>query len=394
MNYKQKYFDEIFENSIIDAYENGLISNSEDFIKYITNRQDISNYYVMTLGVIADSIEDVYYDMTDVYESNDVNLALGVDLDNIGEIIGCPRPQATKSGVILTFTLATEHTTTKTIPQGMVVRTQSSNINGSVAYKTMEDGVVPVGSTTVEVYAESVKYGTETRVLSNTLTSISEGLDDIDFLIASVTNKESSYGGNDAYNDEEYRLLLKEWVVNNTRGSKASYDRYFSEFNGLESYKLIPNWNGSGTLKIVLEPGYPYQLQEAYDDIVEEVCQLPDDITMWAPKKIGIKIYAKCNVDIDEVNPYSNSEKEEIKSRIVDAIKTYIDGDVFEYTGLGIGEDFIPYQLGVFLGQEIDELKNILFFEKNTKGEYVTANPVTITDEQIGFSEEITIIME
>ena len=51
---------------ISDAVENGLISNADDFVEYISNRQDISNYYVMTLPIISDTVEDVYYDLTDV----------------------------------------------------------------------------------------------------------------------------------------------------------------------------------------------------------------------------------------------------------------------------------------------------------------------------------------
>ena len=388
MNYQQKYFAELFYNSIIDAYENGLISNADDFIRYITNREDISNYYVMTLSVLADTIEDVYYDMTSVYESNKINLAMGVDLDNIGKMIVCDRPLETRSWVLLTFTLSNSYDETKTIPQGVIV-TGAHGVN----YITMEEGVIPIGENTIEVYAESMSIGKKSRVLSNTLNAIVSGLEGSELTIT-VTNTMASTGGNDTYSDEDYRLLLLDWVRNNTRGSKEAYDRYFAEFDGLDSYKLIPNWNGSGTLKIVLEPGYPYQLQEAYDDITENICQLPDDITMWSPKRIGIKVYARCNVDIDVLNPYSESEKDEIKSRIVDAIKTYIDGDIEDYTGLDIGEDFIPYQLGIYLGQEVPELKNILFYEKNEDGKYVTANPVTITDEEIGFSEDITIVMD
>ena len=40
--FQQKYFAEIFYNSIIDAYENGLISNHEDFMNYILDNKDIS----------------------------------------------------------------------------------------------------------------------------------------------------------------------------------------------------------------------------------------------------------------------------------------------------------------------------------------------------------------
>ena len=66
----------------------------------------------------------------------------------------------------------------------------------------------------------------------------------------------------------------------------------------------------------------------------------------------------------------------------------YIEGNVTDYTGLSIGEDFVPYQLGVFLKEEdlVPELKNIVF-------EYPTA-PITIEDEQKGVANDIVIEME
>ena len=385
VTYVQKYFADLFYNSIMDAVDNGLISNADDFIDYIAKREDISNYYVMTLAVIADTIEDVYYDMTDVYNSNKVDYALSTDLDDIGVLIGCPRPQATKSGVLVAFSIGTTVDHTILIPQGTTVMSR----NG-INFVTQEDGVIPVGYTCVNIYCTSVGYGTSTRVLSNMINSVDTSKID-DGIGLSVNNPEASSGGDDAYTDDEYRALLVDWVKNHTKGSKEAYERYFSDFDGLDSYALIPNWNGSGTLKIVLDPGYPYQLQKAYDEITEKVCQCPDDITMFAPERVPLTIYAKCNVDIDEINPYSDSEKEEIKSRIVDTIKLFIDGDTLNYMGLGLGEDFVPYQLGVFLYSFIPELKSIIFTDENGNED---SSPVTITDEEIGFSESINIIME
>lgn len=69
-------------------------------------------------------------------------------------------------------------------------------------------------------------------------------------------------------------------------------------------------------------------------------------------RKILIDVYATVNVDIDQINPYSDTEKEDIRSRIIQAIKVFIDGGYTVsneyYPGLLIGEDFIPYKLGVF----------------------------------------------
>ena len=398
LNYQQRYFAEIFYNMISDAVENGLISNADDFVEYISNRQDISNYYVMTLAIISDTVEDVYYDLTDVYDSSKIEYAIGSDLDSIGEIVGCPRPQATKAGVNVTFTMAQLQTTTKTIPAGTIVSTRTG-----ITYVTLEDKDIPIGEFSVDVYCESTDYGSAYRVLSNSIVNVELTLDGVSFR---VNNNENSSGGREAYTDEEYRTLLLDWVKNNTKGSREAYERYFSTFDGIDGYKLIPNWNGSGTLKIVIDPGYPYQLNKAYNEINESVCQLPDDITMWSPTRVPISVYCSVNVDIDQVNPYSESEKEEIKSKIIDAIYLFVDGDTVNYSGLGIGEDFVPHQLGVFISLVVPEVQNINFYEsgdkfckwrENTKDEVVQllqANPVSINDEEIGFIESVTVNME
>ena len=64
--YTQKFYEELFLFSLENAYDWGLISHDENFTDYVKSKQDISNFYVMNLSVLADSIEDVYYDITDV----------------------------------------------------------------------------------------------------------------------------------------------------------------------------------------------------------------------------------------------------------------------------------------------------------------------------------------
>ena len=62
------------------------------------------------------------------------------------------------------------------------------------------------------------------------------------------------------------------------------------------------------------------------------------------------------------------------------------------FLGLGIGEDFIPYQLGVFIHEQVPELKNITFTSNDPN---VDANaPVSITDEQQVKIDNMVIVME
>lgn len=391
MSYTQQYYEDIFLLNLENSYDSGLISHDEKFLTYIQSKQDISNFYVMTLSVISDSIEDVYYDITDVYLSDKVPHALGDDLDDIGARVGCTRPQDTYAQAEITFTFTSTSNTTTILPPGINVSTATG-----IVYTTIEEKQIPAGVGEVTIKAQANDVGPSSRVLKNTLTKIDsdifdsvyegEGLGGV-----SCTNKKSSTGGSYHFDDDEYRDLILEWRKENIRGSEEAYHKYFSNLDGLNSYKLLPNWDGSGTLKIIVDPGDSTMLNQVYDDLHNEVFQMPEDVTLFAPEPVKIDIHAKCNVDIDLINPYSDSEKEAIKSRILDAIYNYVEGDTLNFTGLGIGEDFIHYQLGVFIHEQVPELKNIVFYDVEGN----PAEPISVTDEQqCSLSDNVKVEME
>lgn len=381
MNYKEKQYEEIFEAMLEDSLEKGLISHADEFKSFINNKQDISNYYVMDKSVIAEMFAKLYKSLTSIYESQKVEYAEGEDLDNFGDIVGIPRPPATYAEVTCNFTLKYALGNDVTIPVGVIVST-----NSGVQYRTISTGFIKAGDIETTVNARAVESGVDSKIIENTIKKIETKLP----YELTVDNPQSSSGGTNQYTDDEYRYLLMNWTKILIKGSLEAYENYFANFDGIDSYKLVPNWNGTGTIKCILDPGTPEQLNRAYDDLQSEVVQATEDITMFAPTNKYINIYATVNVDIDQINPYSSKEKEDIKARIITAIKTFIDGGYKTngdyYPGLLLGEDFIPHKLAVFLDHEINELKNIEF---SYPEDYVP-----ILDEEIGVTgDEINIEM-
>ena len=379
MNYAQKYFKEIFESMLVDSLDKGLISQDSEFKSYIENQQDISNYYVMDKSVIAQVVAMIYKSITNVYESAKVEFAEGQDLDDLGKIIGISRPNATYAEAICTFSSnRTEEDIN--IPEGIIVTTSSG-----VEFQTVEPIFIAAGKTETDVVVRALVPGISSKVSANSITRI---VSRIDYSLQ-VNNETSSSGGREAYTDDEYRYLLMNWTKILLKGSLEAYEYYFSKFDGLDSYKIVPNWDGSGTIKIVLDPGNNYQLNKAYTELQSSIAQATEDITMFAPTSKPIDIFVIVNVDIDQINPYSNIEKEDIQAKIKTACKVFIDGgyrsDGTYYPGLFLGEDFIPHKLQVFLDEEIRELKNIRF---NYPEDYIS-----ISDEEIGVSNNITIEM-
>lgn len=380
MNYSQKYFEEIFESMLNDSLEKGLISHAEDFPTYIANQDDISNYYVMDKAVIAQMFQTVYEDMTRIYESSKVEYAEGNDLDDIGATVGITRPDATRAEVIVTFTISDAVSEDINIPEGVIISTSSG-----IEYETVEPIFIAANNYIARVTAQAVIPGVEGKIVENSLNTIVSSLG-YNF---TVNNPAPSTGGHETYTDDEYRYLLLNWIKIKLKGSEEAYENYFARFNGIDSYKLIPNWDVTGTIKCVLDPGTDYQLLKAYEDLQGIVSQATEDIFMSKPIKKPIDIYATINVDIDQINPYSALEKEEIRARITSAIKVFIDGgyakDGSWYEGLVLGEDFIPHKLAVFLDDEIPELKNINFS--------FPEDHVTILDDEIGVTNSIYIEM-
>lgn len=354
VNYKEKDYDQLFLSMMQDAYQYGLLSTDERFLDYINNRQDIENNYCLFLSVYAFENSQIFEEMTKLYNSNDIDKAQGKDLDIIGNKFGIPRPNARKSSVELTFTKTVDPNLDFTIPRGTIV----STVTGK-NYYTVEDAVIIRGQPSTKVQAMSSDNGYNSRVDRNTLVVCSLSG------ITSVTNEKSSSGGRSAYTDKEYRQLIRNWTYSHIKGTKEAYDLFFAYYDGIDSYRLFPQWGGAGTLKIIVDPSDDWILNDISEKIYQNVQLIDDDVyvTGAIPRRIDIKV--NVNVDIDNAQYYSIDEREEIATRVDKAIRLFIDGgyrrDGRYFYGMSIGEDFIPFQLGMFIASEVEEVRSVDF---------------------------------
>ena len=93
----------------------------------------------------------------------------------------------------------------------------------------------------------AVEPGVASKIVENTLVNIETELE-INF---SCNNDKASTGGTEEYTDDEYRYLLMHWKEVNLKGSLEAYEEYFANFDGIDSYKIVPFWNGTGTIKVL-----------------------------------------------------------------------------------------------------------------------------------------------
>ena len=359
VNYREKDFDQIFKEMLVDAYHYQLVSSDEHFLDYINNRQDIENMYVMLLSVYAMQTSEFYEVATKLYNSNDLDKARGIDLDILGAKLGISRPQARKSSVTLRFENNSNNDKDIKIPKGTIV----SNGKG-ISYYTVENATIVKGIRYVEVGALSVDGGYNSHVGRYTLNYIERNGTNLDNYVV-VTNPKGSSGGRSEFSDDEYRELIRNWSYSHIKGTKEAYELFFAHYHGVESYNLIPKWDGTGTLKIVIDPSDDWIIDDVEKKLLKNVELFDDDVFVTGANKKIIDVNAVANVSIDNIEDYTSTEKEIIKQKVINAVKTYIDGGYRNngnyYTGLLIGEDFIPLQCAVFVLQEVPQLKSIDF---------------------------------
>lgn len=363
MNFKQKFYDEIFLKGLQNSFKQHLISRQDEFLNYIANREDIENFYVMLESIHADWLDDVYVEMKNVYDGDFINLATGKDLDKIGEKVGISRRGATRAYVDVVFTTTKELDNDYTIPAGVLITSKAG-----VSYKTDTSGTILQGKTSVTVPAYATTTGVAGKVNKDTLTSIVTGSNNISVSGVTVTNPSASSGGVDSETDEEYREYLKNWMKIHAKSDEWVYTYYINKYDGLDGYGLLPCWDGAGTVKVVVDRADNSSadfLNILYNKIKKDVCLMDDDVIVVDATKRSIDVSIIVDVDIDQLNPFSRTEKDEIALRTESAVKLFIDGgfrtDGSYYKGLSIGEDFIPHKLAVFLDKEIKELKDIKF---------------------------------
>lgn len=388
MNFRRKEYEEIFLKGLQNALEQKLISKEEDFEKYIKNKEDIENFYVMLMSIHAEWIAEIYEAMQLIYDSTFIDKATGIDLDHIGEWVGIPRPTATKSYVDLVFHLNRPLDENLIIPEGVLVTSKKTD---GVNYKTAKRVEVPAGELEVIAPAYSTTRGANTYVAEKEIEKIDLALSDFKGVGLKVRNDYSSTGGSDVMSDEEYRRYLKNWTRIQQKGNAWAYKNYFANLDGLDSYNLIPRWDGAGTLKIVIDKSgeSEYIANQIYKEIMEQVALFDDDIYITDAVKRQISITCRANIDLDTVVPYSADEKKAVLEKLKNLIKVFVDGGDLNgkhYKGMTIGEDFIPHKLAVFLDKNIPELKNITF-------SYPT-EPIVLNDEEIGVLGELNIEME
>ncbi len=409
VNFRKKEYSELFYAYLKDAYQQGLLSDDSQFINYISNREDIESNYIMQASVHNKTLEKAYTDMGLIYNALSVNTAKGSDLDNLGEKLGIYRRPATPYFIEVLFEVKNPSNTNITIPAETIITTRSGNT--SKAYYTVEDAVILAGEYYVLSSALSLETNINAKVGIGEIQHISSNLNIANPI--TVRNTTVSSGGKSVEGDEDYRSRILNWTYTLKRGTIDSYLNYLDSLPGLIAYNFIPEWDGAGTIKIIIDPGTNYLINKVYNGLISNVCNADEDLTVVAAQEKPIDLNLGVNVSIDNPTTYTTSEKLEIKNLIENLIRIYIDGgdslefsevgdgtyqlETVDYPGLMIGENFIPSQCTTFINQQLDLQGNNLVknLEFTIPKSYLPSSDTdyygNITGEEVATTGNITI---
>lgn len=335
------------------AGELGLITVTDELKKQLVAGERTENQYILDLATHNYALEPFTDALVRISESIDINLASGEALDCLGRLFNITRFPAQPGMVDVTFNVELHEPEDIHIPAG--TRVYCDGLDGSYGvYVTSEDAVLPSGVMSGTVRCENSEYGVCSPLPPESVTRIG----DYGF---TVTNPNGGTGGRNIEEDSDYRERIRSWSSALNIGTRQCIDNYLGMYDGLDSYRLVPLYDGVGTLKIVCDT-LPTLLEQISSDVYEN-CMLVTDYPPLCvlPESTTLSSLELTVTRGDGVTGYTDDE---LKQLVVAQVETFVNGgvkrDSTRMRGLGIGDDFIPSQLVQYLLGEFPELVNIV----------------------------------
>lgn len=203
---------------------------------------------------------DIFYDVTrpvaiEKAEMNQMKLAeaikvafpqwsYGIYLDMLAEMEGLQRHPAVKASGEVVFTGVAG----TIIPAGTLVATVSDGENPSIEFQTMQQAEIgPDGTVTVAI--EALEAGPIGNVAANQITIMSKPINGV----SAVTNPAPTSGGTPEEDDDSLReRIIESRKYPHLSGSRLDYERWAKEVPGVGQAYCFPEWNGPGTVKVVI----------------------------------------------------------------------------------------------------------------------------------------------
>lgn len=228
-----------------------------------------------TLAANAKEFEKTYAEMDLMMDAAFLQVSWGKYLDYLGEeLAGLTRRAATSAKVTLTIS----GTAGVTVPAGSLFATE-----GNTNFTTDNAAVIGDNST-VEADATAQASGSGGNVAAGTITKIPVSI----YGVSSVTNASAAHDGYEEETDDALRdRILFAVRQPATSGNVYHYAEWATAVSGVGAVKVLPLWNGNGTVKVIVvdaNKDTPSEdlLQKVRDTIMENA-PIGATVTVTAP---------------------------------------------------------------------------------------------------------------
>ncbi|HBF6275583.1 TPA: baseplate J/gp47 family protein [Clostridioides difficile] len=191
----------------------------------------------------------------------------GTYLEWLGECKGVFKNQPTKAIGTITFTGVQGTIITK----GTIVTTIATDEKQSIEFELLETKTIGENET-VDIKAECKESGTIGNVSKGSISVLLGSISGV----KSVTNKEDFRGGTDIEDEEHFRerVLVAE-QEDKLSGASSDYIRWAKEVDGVGYAYVVPEWNGAGTVKVlILDKNRKAATQELINKVQEYIYPL------------------------------------------------------------------------------------------------------------------------
>lgn len=246
--------------------------------------------------------------------------ATGIFLEFHGEQKGVFKHPATKASGYITV-IGTKGIP---IPKGHLVGTISTDDKPSIEFSVLEDSIIGEDGR-VLVKVQCTEPGINGNVAKDTIKVLTKEINGV----KSITNEEEFHNGTEIEDEEKYRERVLEAYRNEPlSGAPRDYKRWAKEVPGVGNVYVIPEWDGPGTVKVLVldsngNPASEDLLIAVRKHIIDKeidgknttdgLSPIGALVTVTTPEIVYINISAKIEFD---TNIERNQVIEEIKNHI------------------------------------------------------------------------------
>lgn len=194
--------------------------------------QDIIQSVGYEMGVQKDTQIDPMIDRAFVSTAN------GEDLDLAGADNGLPRKEATHSQVLVRVSGNKDQVVTSSVKISY----------GDIVFTSIETSTIPAAGY-VDVYFQCDTAG----IIGNVVSGTEFSFDGNYYGLTSAVAVANGIGGSEREDDESYReRILYKIRSEASSGNEAHYKLWAESVDGVATAKIIPLWNGNGTVKVLI----------------------------------------------------------------------------------------------------------------------------------------------